>query len=40
MVRSNIRERDMFTTLSILVALYVARRKLKAAKAKADLAAS
>lgn len=31
----------MFTTLSILVALYVARRKVKAAeKAKADLAAS
>lgn len=31
----------MFTTLSILVALYLARRKMKAAaKAKAELAAS
>lgn len=30
----------MFTTLSIIVALYIGRRKLKAAKAKAELAAS
>jgi hypothetical protein len=30
----------MFTTLSILVALYLGRRRMKAAKAKAELAAS
>jgi len=30
----------MFTTLSILVALYLGRRKLKAMKAKAELDAS
>jgi hypothetical protein len=30
----------MFTTLSILVALYLGRRKMKAEKAKAELSAS